>query len=91
MVSRGSSSRSELLNLWQPCASTHHSHGSLGMMRRPVRSRFESSKAPRPHRSELPGAENSGSEKNHHQQWRRHSYVEVATDEVTIVLSHVRA
>ena len=40
--------------------STRDSYGRLDTMRNPVRSRHESSKAPRPHRSELPGAANSG-------------------------------
>ena len=39
----------------------NHSHGRLGMMRNPAHSRFDSSKAPSPHRSELLGAENFGS------------------------------
>ena len=30
-------------NLWQPCESTRHSYGRLGMMRNPVRSRYCSS------------------------------------------------
>ena len=39
----------------------NHSHGRLGMMRNPAHSRFDSSKAPSPHRSELLRAENFGS------------------------------
>ena len=87
-MSRGPSARSVLLNLWQPCASAHHSYGRLGMMRNPVRSRFESSKAPRPHRTELQGAENSASA-NTSPTVEKATQVEVTTDEVNVVLQNV--
>ena len=88
VVSRGPTSRSAFLNLRQPCALTFHSYRRVGMMRNPAHSRYECSKAPRPHRSELPGAENSGSGKTSPPVEKAH--VEVATDEVDVVLARGR-
>ena len=58
-------------------------------MRNPVRSRFESSRAPSPQRKELPGAGNSGSA-NTHPNSREGTHVEVTPNEVDVVLQHVR-
>ena len=57
-------------------------------MKNPVRSRHVSSRPPTPHNSVLPGAANSGS-REHITDSGKGTHVEVATDEVDIVLSHV--
>ena len=54
----------------------------------PVRSRFGSSSAPSPHKNELPGAENSGSE-NTSPTVEKALNVEVTATEVNVVLLHV--
>ena len=56
-------------------------------MRNPVHSRFDSSGALSPHRNELLGAENSGSE-NTSPTVEKGTHVEVTTNEVDIVLLH---
>ena len=53
------------------------------MIRKPVHSRYCSSKAPSPHKHDCPGAENSGSE-----DCGEDAHVEVTTYEVDIVLQH---
>ena len=58
------------------------------MMRKPAHSRFGSSSAPSPHKSELPGADNSASVK-HVTNRRKGTHVEVTADEVDIVLPHI--
>ena len=53
-------------------------------MRKPAHSRFGSSSAPSPHRSELPGAENSSSV-NTSPTVAEGTHVEVTTNEVDVV------
>ena len=72
-----------LLNLRQ-----RHSYGRFGMMRNPVRPRFESSRAPSPQRNELPGAKKLWV-CEHITNRREEPHVETTSNEVEVVLQHV--